>query len=50
MRAGHFFYREGQGFNVFCFADRAHAERSERFGGEFIDPKDRPRWPGSRRA
>jgi hypothetical protein len=20
-----------------------------RFGGEFIDPKDRPKWPGSRR-
>jgi hypothetical protein len=35
--------------NVFCFAERAHAEQfRERFGGEFIDPKDRPKWPGSR--
>jgi hypothetical protein len=47
---GHFFYREGRGFNVFCFAERAHAEQfRQRFGGEFIDPKNRPRWPGSRR-
>ena len=30
--------------NVFCFAERAHAEQfRERFGGEFIDPKDRPK-------
>jgi hypothetical protein len=35
---------------VFCFADRSHAEQfKERFGGELIDPKDRPKWPGSRR-
>src|SRR5262249_15782337 len=28
---------------VFCFAERAHAEQfRERFGGEFIAPKDRP--------
>src|SRR5262245_57875288 len=46
-RRGHFFYRDGVGMNVFCFADRAHAEQfQKRFGGEFIDPKDRPRWPG----
>jgi hypothetical protein len=33
---------------VFCFADRAHAEQfRERFGGEFIDPMSRPKWPGS---
>jgi hypothetical protein len=26
--------------NVFCFAERAHAEQfRERFGGEFIDPR-----------
>jgi len=30
--------------------ERAHAERLQaRFGGEFIDPKDRPKWPGSAR-
>ena len=46
---GHSFYRDGMDMNVFCFAERAHAELfQERFGGEFIDPKDRPKWPGSR--
>ena len=46
---GHFFYRDGVGFNVFCFAEREHAERFlQQFAGEFIDPKDRPRWPGGR--
>ena len=44
---GHFFYRDGVGFNVYCFAERDHAEQfRDRFGGEIIDPKDRPRWPG----
>ena len=43
---GHFFYRNGADMNVFGFAKREHAER---FGGEFIDPKDRPKWPGSKR-
>ena len=40
---GHSFYRDGMDMNVFCFAERAHAEQQfrERFGGEFIDPKDR---------
>ena len=62
---GHSFYRsarkpgcndafdggsDGMDMNVFCFAERAHAEQfRERFGGEFIDPKDRPKWPGARR-
>jgi hypothetical protein len=32
---------------VFCFAEREHAEKFRaRFGGEFIDPKLRPKWPG----
>ena len=36
--------------NVFCFAEREHAEQfRERFGGEFIDPKNLPKWPGTRR-
>ena len=49
-RRGHFFYRDGIGFSVYCFADRAHAEQfRERFSGEFIDPRDRPKWPGSKR-
>jgi len=31
---------------VFCFAEREHAEKFRaRFGGEFIDPKSRPKWP-----
>jgi len=47
---GHSFYRDGADFNVFCFAERDHAGRfREQFGGEFIDPKDRPKWPGFRR-
>jgi hypothetical protein len=47
---GHSFYRDGTDINVFCFAEREHAERfRERFGGEFLEPKDRPKWPGSRR-
>jgi hypothetical protein len=47
---GHSFYRDGTDMNVFCFAKREHAERfRERFGGEFLDPKDRPKWAGSKR-
>ena len=35
---------------VFCFADRGHAEKfRDRFGGEFIDPKSRPKRPGATR-
>jgi hypothetical protein len=46
---GHSFYRDGVDINVFCFAERAHAEQfRDRFGGEFIDPKFRPKWLGSR--
>jgi hypothetical protein len=45
---GHSFRRDDVDMNVFCFADRAHAERfQERFAGDFIDPKSRPKWPGS---
>jgi hypothetical protein len=47
---GHSFYRHGTDMNIFCFAEREHAEQfRERFGGEFMDPKDRPKWPGARR-
>ncbi|MDO9381698.1 MAG: hypothetical protein Q7T86_02445 [Hyphomicrobiaceae bacterium] len=43
---GHAFVRDGEYWNVFCFAEREHAERfQQRFGGEIMDPKDRPRWP-----
>jgi hypothetical protein len=43
---GHFFRRNDVDYTVFCFADREHAEQFQvRFGGEFIDPKARPRWP-----
>jgi hypothetical protein len=35
---------------VFCFAGRAHAEQLKaRFGGESLDPEDRPKCPGSKR-
>src|SRR5689334_2750098 len=44
------FRRDDQWFNVFCFAECEHADRfMERFGGELIAPKDRPRWGGKRR-
>jgi hypothetical protein len=47
---GHSFRRDDIDMTVFCFAERAHAEQfKERFGGEFIDPKSRPKWPRSRR-
>jgi hypothetical protein len=46
---GHSFRDGGTDMNVFCFARREHAEMFQaRFGGAFIDPKDRPRWPGRR--
>jgi hypothetical protein len=46
---GHSFYRDDAYVSVFCFAEREHAERfRERFGGEFLDPKVRPKWPGTR--
>jgi hypothetical protein len=49
-RRGHSFRRDDLDMNVFCFAERLHAEQLQaRFGGEFIDPNDRPKWPGSRR-
>ena len=41
--------REAIWHACFCFADRALAEQFEaRFGGEFVDPRDRPKWPGRR--
>jgi hypothetical protein len=47
---GHSFHRDSIDMNVFCFAERAHAEKFQvRFGGEFIDPKSRPKWPGTKR-
>jgi len=43
-------YRENDvDMTVFCFAERNHAEKfRDRFGGDFLDPKDRPKWPGTR--
>ena len=42
---GHTFVRDGQYFNVYCFAERTDAETFRtKFGGEFIDPKDRPQF------
>jgi hypothetical protein len=49
-RRGHTFVRDSQYINVLCFADPEHAQRiASEFGGEMIDPKDRPRWPHKRR-
>jgi len=42
-------FRRDNDIIVFCFAQRAHAERfRDRFGGEFIDPKSRTNWPVKR--
>jgi hypothetical protein len=47
---GHSFRRDDTDMSVFCFSVRADADKfQQRFGGEFIHPKDRPKWPGSRR-
>lgn len=36
--------RDNTDFNVYCFAEREHAERFRaRFGGEFIEPRPRSR-------
>jgi hypothetical protein len=44
----HSFRRSDTDFNVFCFAEQAHAEQFQsHFGGELIDPKNRPKSPGS---
>jgi len=43
----HSFRRDDQDWNVWCFAEEAHAQAFQReFGGEFVTPKTRPRWPG----
>jgi len=37
---GHYFRRDDIGYNVFCFAEKTHAEMfREKFGGEAIEPK-----------
>lgn len=42
---GHSFYRDGKDFNVFCFADREHAEKFKaKFGGEMHDARSDPKW------
>ena len=44
------FQRDGAWMNVFCFAEKEHADRfRDRFAGEMIDPEKRPRWPGRNR-
>ena len=49
-RRTHSFRRDDMDILVFCFADRECAEKfRDRFGGEFIDPKSRPKWRGSQR-
>lgn len=43
---GHSFYRDGEDFSVYCFAEREHAEEFQRrFGGELMHSSQRPRWP-----
>jgi hypothetical protein len=45
---GHTIRHNNNDMAVFYFAEREHAERFQRrFGGEFLDPASRPKWPGS---
>jgi hypothetical protein len=45
---GHLFRRDNKDFHAFCFAERRDAETFlSHFGGELIDPKKRPSWPGT---
>ena len=47
---GHTFVRGVEYVNVWCFEDEEDAQKFiARFGGQMIDPKDRPRWPGKPR-
>lgn len=46
---GHCFCRDGSYFNVFCFAEATDAEKfQQRFGGELMCPKTRPKWGRAR--
>jgi hypothetical protein len=37
-------FHEGEWFNVYCFAEKADAEKfMQRFGGETFDPRQRSR-------
>jgi hypothetical protein len=39
---GHSVYYEGEWWEVFCLAEKAHAEAfRDRFGGEHFDPRER---------
>jgi hypothetical protein len=43
--------RDDQDLAIFCFAHRQHAEQfRERFDGEFINPKSRPKRPAARQS
>jgi len=45
----HSFRHDDYDVIVFCFAERAHAEQFRaQFGGDFLDPKDRSKWPGTK--
>lgn len=47
---GHTFFRDDEYVNVWCFSAKADAEKfPPRFGGEFLAPEDRPKWPGKPR-
>lgn len=43
----HCFVRDGRYINVWCFAKLEDAELfAAKYGGEILNPKDRPKWPG----
>jgi hypothetical protein len=47
----HSLRRDYEDLVIFCFAQRQHAEQfRERFDGEFIDPKSRPKRPAARQS
>jgi len=47
----HSLRRDDQDLAIFCFAQRQHAEQSrERFDGEIINPRSRPKRPAARQS
>lgn len=46
---GHTFFRDDVWWNVWCFAEEEDAQKFQaKFGGEFMEPEDRPGWGGGK--
>jgi hypothetical protein len=47
---GHTFRHDDEWWNVWCFAEEEDAQKFQaKFGGEFMEPENRPRWGGKER-